>query len=459
VVCSVELVAPFGDSKDGVNAGAWGLASRQVRHAGLGPSRWGAQASGRAPEVYVNHPPLIVATTAASEAALGEHPWSSRLPNLLATGAAGVLVLLITLELGHRPATALAATALAFGAPMVRTYGAMVDTPVLGLPFAAGLTLLWVRSRHGRPAPPLAWAAVGVTTMLASWLGWAIAPVVLVSLVIRRERRAAIALGSGILLGGAAVLVWVVQSGAGVDGLLGLAATRSGARAAVSLPDGLRANLASAYPAWTLVLALPGLVLAFRREASRGVAGLWWVTVVAWCVAFQERAATHEYWTWWALLPLAVGWAALLDATVPHLTSRAVRRSLPAVAVALGMVGAVLPSPGWTRFEGGVEAGRLLSATTYPPGQARAWVLSDGSDVLPWVSYETGIPMTPLRPADLDGLAASAPSDLVLAAFTRGRASATVASERCLAAPATRGGYVLATASDLRRGVRPGCQG
>lgn len=457
LACSAQLVAPFGDSKDGVNAGNWGLASRHVRADGLAASRWGAQADGRVPDVYINHPPLIIATTALSESVLGEHPWSSRLPSLLATCAAALLLLLVIGELGHGPATALAATALAFGTPMVRTYGAMLDTPMLGLPLAVGLTLLWLRSRNGRPAPPVAWALLGLGAGLTSWLGWAVAGGVLVALALGRRRRAAVALGSGMLLAGALVLVWVAQSGAGLHALVDVASTRTEARAAFSLVDGLAANLRSAYPAWTLLAALPGLALAVRRPATRPVVALWWGTVVVWCLAFQERAATHEYWTWWALVPLALGWAAVLDAVAPRLTSGALRRGVPGAAAVLAILGVLLPSPGWTTFEDGQEAGRLLSAATYPPDQRLSWVLVAGSDPLPWVSYRTGLSMAPLRPADVEDLAGRAPDHLVLAGVTAGPPSATSASARCLPAGSIRGRYALVAASDLARALRPGC--
>jgi 4-amino-4-deoxy-L-arabinose transferase-like glycosyltransferase len=459
LACSLQLAAPFGDSKDGVNAGTWGLASRAVREQGLAASHWGAKAEGRwpGPDVYVNHPPLIIATATISEAVLGEHPWSSRLPSLLATCAAAVLLLHVLRELGHGQAIALAAAALALGVPMVRTYGAMLDTPMLGLPFALGLTLVWLRSRNGQPSSSLAWVTVGVGAGISSWLGWPLAAGVVVALTARRERRAAVALGSGVLVASGLVLLWVVQSGAGVHALVDLVSARTDAPAAVSFGEGMRANLRSAYPVWTLLLMIPAAILALRRRASRPVVVVWWLVVVLWCLAFRERAATHEYWTWWALVPLAVGWAVLLEATSTRFPAAAVRRWLPAVGVGLATFGALLPSVGWTRFERGLDAARLLTSARYPADQRRAWVLSASPDPLPWVSYDTGLPMEPLLPKELGRLAATAPDDLVLAAVTSGPPAEAQASTACLQPVFVRGAYALAPAAALARALDAGC--
>lgn len=94
------VVSPFGDSVDGVNAGVWGHGSRSVRQ-DIGGSRLGSFVQHRVPAVYVNHPPLLVPVTAAVEAVAGERPWATRLPALLATLAATVVLALLLDELVH----------------------------------------------------------------------------------------------------------------------------------------------------------------------------------------------------------------------------------------------------------------------------------------------------------------------------------------------------------------------
>lgn len=150
----VVHVAPWideglGISHDGFNASVWALGGRGARLDPIGNRLGGIQPDGF---TYANHPPLVVWITALTGALSDEAPLALRLPALTASLSSLLLLIRLMLDAGHRRVEVAAGLAVAGTTGMFLTFGTMLDTPVVGLPFglAVGLaigvaiTLAWV---------------------------------------------------------------------------------------------------------------------------------------------------------------------------------------------------------------------------------------------------------------------------------------------------------------------------
>lgn len=149
----------FGYSYDGYNGAMWSLGARGAVDDPIGNRLGGIQPSGYR---YANHPPLLVWTTAVTGGLTGERPVALRAPALLASLVALVLLAALLRDAGFDPVEIAGGLAVAGTSAMFLTFGAMLDTPVLSLPF--GLAALWTAQRawQGRPPPgpvlPVGWA-------------------------------------------------------------------------------------------------------------------------------------------------------------------------------------------------------------------------------------------------------------------------------------------------------------
>ena len=100
---------------------------------------------------YANHPPLIYWSIAATESVLGERPWATRLPTILAALATIPLLFSVIRRAGIMPLPAAAGVAVAVSNPLFSIYGWIPDTPMLALPLGLATLLAWQRSRDDRP--------------------------------------------------------------------------------------------------------------------------------------------------------------------------------------------------------------------------------------------------------------------------------------------------------------------
>ena len=99
----------------------------------------------------------------------GERPVALRAPALLASLAALVLLAALLRDAGFGLGDVAGGLAVAGTSAMFLTYGAMLDTPVLSLPF--GLAAVWAAQRawQGRPPPRPVLLATGLVAALAGW--------------------------------------------------------------------------------------------------------------------------------------------------------------------------------------------------------------------------------------------------------------------------------------------------
>ena len=141
-------------------------------------------------------------------------------------------------------------------------------------------------------------------------------------------------------------------------------------------------------------------------------------TVAVWVFGFRDGAVLHDYWPYWVVLPLAVGFGATLDAV---LSSAA--RPIPAsaawavavVAVVLGAVGITQSVPAGQAQANGAEAGHLLLRARWPSTQQDIWLSGAEHVAHDWAEYDSGRRAVDLRDAAaVRSLGESRPRDLVL---------------------------------------------
>ena len=402
------LRAPFGDSHDGRNAGVWAAGSRALREDGPIDSVLGARHQDGT--VYANHPPALLSATALAETVGGEHPASTRAPALLASLAAIPLLYLLLRALDLSAAAALLGTTAAVATPMFRTFGAMVDTPVLGLPVGIAVLLAWARRRAGTPLPRWAEVLVGGLAALVAWQC-----VLAVVVVVLARRKGSLPLAAGVAGGLALTLLWIGVASGGLGGLLDVFVTRTGNDEGRTLADAVASQrlwLSDLLgPAGLGVLAAL-VALADRRH--RIAAAVLLATSFGWAVVMTDGAAVHSYWLYWAIVPAAFGvaWTVEVLLTVPSPVLR------PAGAVAVGLLAVV--GLATTSFEqdserAGADAGDLVVAAdglADQPGLPLVGVVNPPAD---WIPYESGIRGEPLTDSeDLRRLADERPDDLVL---------------------------------------------
>jgi hypothetical protein len=425
VLAGDRITGGFGNSDDGINGAVWATSSQALREEGPLDSALG----GRRPDGtrYASHPPLIVIDAALAETVAGERPVATRAPAWLGTLVALGLLWVLLRDLAVPPLRAAAAVLATAGTHMVLVYGAMVDTPVTSLPFGVALVVLWARAWRG--VPPPWWAAAGVAA-LAALSGWQAAlagglaalALALRPPVGRASLARALPFGLGTAGGAALSLGWGLWTYGSFGEYRRKLELRSGATEGVGLGDVVSFQVP--WLAQLLGLGLLALVLAvvaLRDPRWRPVAGLGLATVAGYAVLFRGAAAGHQYWLYWALLPVAVGFGYLFGPVAGR-----VRRDLGASATATGVacvvVAVVVVGIDLTRPD---QAGTLVDEGRGTLALVTAAELPDDQDALPyvgrvgqaddWVPYATGRPARALAdPARLEALAAEAPDHLVL---------------------------------------------
>jgi hypothetical protein len=406
------LNAPFGflpvwSSNDAYNGATWSTGARALHESGPIDSKFGAAWSGAAGDYhYASHPPAIYSATALAQLVVHDDALAARLLVLLASLAAAALLFLLLCELRLAPVLAAVSVGVGLSVPMFLSYGTMLDTLMLGLPFAVGYLLLWQRSLNGR-TNRLALACAAATVCLIAWEGVIlVAATGFVMAVVRRDREHLTAVAAAGLGAALAVMVtglwqfWVYE---GLGEVLEKGGFRAGT-AGFSLGDYLDSQLSytrETFGVPAMVVLGIGLVavIASRRFRPIGVAALG--TSVAYAVAFRQGSFAHNYWNYWLVITfvLAVG----------AIASR-LGRLRPRVWLALGAVLACVLGVYGFRAEldeqrsrtDGERYVRAHPALTHPaPGQRWVPVVSSSPEpsgstaawVFPQARFYLGVPL------------------------------------------------------------------
>jgi hypothetical protein len=465
-----RLTMPFGDSHDGRNGTQWGLGSRALREEGVLRSHLGADlVAGGVRVAYTDHPPLIYSETAAAEALAGEHPWATRLPAWLGSLVAVGLCYRLLRRCGVGAPAAAIGTVLGFGCPMFGAYGLMNDPWIVGLPWGLAILLLWQEQRTGAPVRWPAIAAVALVGALTSWVNVILlALLALIELVARARRRrrdvlAPIAIAGAI--GIALTVLWVAWAhGGSVNSLLSQAGRRSSGSADHMTPallvTYLRSYWVDTFTPWQLALAIPVLVAAWLQPRTRPVFGVALGTVAIWVMAFSDGAAHHDYWAYWLVVPLAIGFAAAADRVLARASTQTTA-IIAAFATVVGIVGFQLPRtiPQTLRHDARAGAVLLAARERIPPHQAYVWYLGDIVQVPYWIAYPFHRPAARLvNLRAVDELASAEPNDIVLVAADRltSDLAPADATAHCRAGVAIGQDYAVLTAATLDRELRKG---
>jgi len=456
----------FGVSHDGYNGAMWGLGARAARDDPLGHRLGGVQPQGYR---YANHPPLTVWAATATTALGGERPAAVRAPAALASLAALAVLALLLRDAGFSPPEAVAGVVLAGTSAMFLTYGAMLDTPVVALPFGLAAVAAAQRAWQGRPAPDVLVLAVGALAGLAGWQAL-LAAGLAGGLALLSGRgpgpRSARVLLAGAAAGLALTLGWIAWVEGTLLELADQASLRSGA--GESWLDRQGRFLLDLYgPALLAVLAAGLLVGLARGDGADDRAGGrtgWWggarpllavlvTVVVLYVVAFRQAAGIHDYWTYWGVA-LVAGAGAAGARAVLGLRRRLPDRAGPVVAAVVALVvlgvaaaGAGRRSDADRAIQEGLDAVPVLAAAPRAPEPDAATVAVRDADRTgaPWANWAThGEALRPTR-AELAAL----PADRLL--FFRAEGPLDPALRA--AAVAVRGRYVLVPAGAYRQAL------
>ncbi len=389
-----RLGAPFGASHDGFNGSLWSVGSRELRTRGAVPSKLGADLDldlGR--RGYAHHPPLIYAAVATSELFVGERPEATRLPVVVASVFLVFIVFFLLCELGLAPLAAALGVGLAFSSPMFFVYGALPDTAIFGLAFAALLLLLWQRYLSGKTVSSALIGTAAAASALASWQGVLVA-VLVSALAARRLTRhrelAPLAVILGTVLAVVAVFAWIWWVYGSFDELRAVSEHRSGGSVAFTTSLTTQGeHLQALFPViW--VLAPLACVAAIAAKATRTVGLLAVSVVVGYALVFRQGAFIHDYWNYWTLLPLAIGLGALLQWVSGRLPERPALILVPLISVAVlaGGLGLTARAPARLAIVGGRPLGEMLagSARRWPPSQRFAFY-QEGQPFFPNLAY------------------------------------------------------------------------
>lgn len=400
---------PFGDSHDGRNGAVWARASREFREGPI-ESRLGARFEGG---TYANHPPLIVIETAIAEALAGTRRGVTRAPAWAGSLVGIALVVVASRRLGFGWASTTIGLALAVTSPLFVGYAAMLDTPVTSLPFGVALLVAWLSATSHRSLRQL--AAAGVCAALCAVSGWqafAFASLLGLSSLRTPRTRAGIAILGGAAVGAALLVAhqfWVWGSLSELQRhLLNRSTLGTGGDSSVSWASGVTQQLewfVDLVNPSALLLGVVGLCLLIRDGGDRRVAALTTAgTVVLYDVMLAGGAAFHDYWSYWSMLPLALGSARTVDWVLQH-PARARRPILVAAAMGASLLTGISLVDDEVRITQGrgVSAGLLARRATVPEIRALAMAVPTA-----WIPYERG------RGSDSDTIGCQPPGCLVL---------------------------------------------
>ncbi|GAC1314002.1 MAG: hypothetical protein NVSMB16_10740 [Acidimicrobiales bacterium] len=465
---ATQIGAPFGDSHDGRNGAVWAAGSQSLRRYGPVDSKLGArrEVSPGVFQVYTDHPPLIYVETAVTELIGGHHTWATRAPAWLGSVIAIVLLWMLLGETGADPLSATAGVAVGLGCPMFAVFGTMLDSWIIGLPWALGTLLLWQRDRHLRSVPFAVLAVVTAGTIASSWLGWLAVGIVCLADLLATARGRPLSLASRTriivsLTAGIAVSAWIVWAAGSLGGLEDVVFARAGG--GPSAPSLRTVGYVTwdfardLWLPWQLLFAAPALALAAALRPSRQMVVVTLSVVLLWSLIFRSGLAIHSYWTYWMIIPLAVGVGASVDPLVGRLPP-ITRLLAAALLLSVGVIGLVTPSFARFRRELGVTAARTVIGARYPADQRTAWYFGAIPGPVDWIAYDSRRPGERLATNDAIGaLARIEPRALVLVAgpWLTGTDARADPMSGCGAAKGRS--YTMTTAVELVRRMSERC--
>ena len=399
---------------DSYNDAVFSLGGRALRDRGVVDSKLGAEWG--AGDHYADHPPLVYSATAIAQTVTGDDELAARGLALVASLAAMVLLFLLLIELGVPPPLAALSVGVALSVPMFIAYGTMLDTLMLGLPFAVAYLLLWQRSPDGRTR---AWALGGVAamTVLTAWEGALLIGITLAMTLLLRRGRAAlgtiVAAGAGLVAGLAATALWLVWANGGFGHLVDQGLQRAGGGAPLSLGEYLDRQLTwlrDLFGVPALILLVGGVVAALVIPRFRAVAIAALSTTLVYAGLFHQGSWQHDYWNYWLLITLTLAAGALaFIASRAHRTF--VTAALACLAIAVVVTGFTASTPVYLRT-GGADLSPKLAATRRPvPGQRWVPVVQPNAEragtsavwTVPQERFNLGVPLrfaTPVRAAE-----------------------------------------------------------
>jgi 4-amino-4-deoxy-L-arabinose transferase-like glycosyltransferase len=307
---------PIGSSVDAYNGATWSTGARALRESGPIDSKFGAVWSGVEGDRYAHHPPGIYPATALAQWLVSDDELGARLLVFLASLAAAVFLFLLLCELNLTPVLAAASVGIGLSVPMFLTFGTMLDTVMLGLPFAAGYLVLWQRSLSGRQNS-LCLAAAAAAVCLVAWEGVVLVAVtMLVMAGVNRDRERLRAIAVAAAGAASAVVVtglWQIWVYGDLTEVLDQGALRAGS-SGFSFGDYLDSQLSWLRETFGIpAMVVLGIgVLAFvarRRFRPVGFAALG--TSIAYAVGFREGSFVHDYWNYWLVITLVLAIGAI----------------------------------------------------------------------------------------------------------------------------------------------------
>jgi hypothetical protein len=407
LVSAPLITAPFGDSDEGINGAVWSTNSRALREAGPIDSRLGGRRLDGSE--YATHPPYIVISTAIAETVAGEREWASRAPAWIGALASIGLLYVVVRRAGVSTAAGAAAVAATALTPMLFTYGFMLDTPVVSLPFGIAVLLAW-HQRWRAPAGERAWhpLAVGVLCAAAALAGWqaavltGLAGLVLLIRALRGDAhpwREALPFLIGGAVGVALSLSWTWWVYGDFSTLGDKFFRRSGESNTVGLGD-----MVSFQIPWVVqllgvgIVGLGACIAALWDRRMRALAAMSLGIVVLYAVAFRQAAAGHQYWNYWVLIPTAVGFAWAFERLRRDVPARAGWAVLTGACVVIGVVNlAVLDDEARRYIDQGYEIAELVIDQPRPADQEEIAYVGQSFRPDAWLSYYTGLHPVPLR--------------------------------------------------------------
>jgi hypothetical protein len=371
-VLSLHINRPWTTHHDW-NGFLWSQAAHNHLLAGLrntlGASAWNHFGPPPIPPeaYYVHHPPLLSLILAAMFAVLGEHEWVARLlPVTFSLIGAVLLWLLVREAAGGRAATL--AVAVFAACPTELYFGQMVNFEPLMAVWMLGA--LWCLRRWQLTASSAYLAAALGLVALGLWTEWPmyiLAAVLAAMLLARRppDWRAsgmltAIALASAMLF---LLHIRLVRPDAWRDAL-GQFAFRLSADPGLTRESGATFTAAEwfvrqgrfltrgiLWPLW--ILAIAGAAMCWRKRlTSDGLRWLGWAALnlfsmqTIYLVVWRNVSYTHEYASFYFVLPVAIMGGVALDGLLGWVQQRWSSKHTHVVAHCL-MVAAVVGLCGW----------------------------------------------------------------------------------------------------------------
>jgi hypothetical protein len=464
VNASPWLGARFGETHDGRNAAAWGLASHALRTEGPIDSKLG----GVAPQqTYANHPPAIIVETAVAETVAGEHRLVTRSPAWIGSLVLLALLAVLLIDAGLSPLGASVGIVVAGSSPMFLLYGGMLDTPVTALPFAVAVVILVQRAVQGRPLPTWAYAVAGAAVAVAGWQSTALAAMaggwLALTAIRRRELRGpAVALAAGAAVGLGATFLWIHWVYGSFLPFSGAAQYRA---SSATLADSLAKQFGALRELVPVagIVGIAGLAMALVDRRLRPLAIVTLPPIVAYAIAFRGGADIHDYWNYAVVVPLALGSAIVAERATAALRARYghVGAAIPATLALLGLLAALaVPSATQNGMEASLGTPALLDvAEQLAPadGPPVAFFAPGGADS-PWITYESGRKGLALKtPAALERLGREQPDMPMLVVLHGGDPQVTALLEQD--AVAVDGIWAIVRAGDVvaaRAAAKPG---